>query len=109
MNYCYFLLDHVPATKPHKLWFAVLSEDRSTIAWTEEPPGTMDRGAPWLIGLDVEARRSSTAPALATFLAGGIKDVPPPPTLQADDIATKGFLAAFDDSFDAEVTKTFVP
>ncbi len=106
MSYCYFLLDQVPATMPHKLWFAVMSEDQSTIAWTDQAPGASNPSAPWLVGVDAQA---GTATVLATFLDGGIKDVPPPPTLQASTVATKGFRTAFEESFEATIAKSFVP
>lgn len=109
MNYCYFLLDHPPVAMPPKLWFAIWSEDKSRLEWTAEQPSVRDPSAPWTVGVNLQADDVPLpgATLLAKFTSG-IKDVPPPPILQATDVSIKGFRAAFEESFEATAAKTAV-
>lgn len=110
-HYCYFLLPHPPASRPHKLWFASWSQDQARLEWTAEPPSRHDPGAPWIVcaQLDLE---DVPPPAGATLLARyttAIKDVPPPPDLLATEVEGKGFPAAFAESLETMTVKRFTP
>lgn len=108
MNYCYFLLDQLPAITPHKLWFAIWSQDRTRIEWTAEQPTGRDPSAPWTVGVSLQLEDTPYPPgaSLLAKVTVSLKDVPPPPTLQATEVTIKGFHAAFEESFEATAAKT---
>jgi hypothetical protein len=98
MAYSVFLvsLDSIPVDPPYELWFSAWSDDKSQLKWTKSRPQSQDLDAPWVIGAHVSnSFTPPPVPAGTTELARGIKDVPPPPFLQAKDIRTDGFNSAF--------------